>query len=411
MKRFSISIILLLIITILISTCLKSDDLVMEPVFIQLNQKSKMLVNASNQFGFDLFQNMVAFRKSSSTNILVSPLSVFYALSMAANGANNSTKDDIYEVLKIESFSENDLNINNKQISNALLALDKNVEFSIANSIWYQSGINVLPGFISKNQDLYSAQMQAINFNDSTSFDKINQWVSDNTNHKIESIINQLNPDAKMYLLNAIYFKGTWKYEFDPAKNINRNFTLANGNEVSTQFMVQTANYKYKNYNELQLVEIPYGQGNWVMDLILPQPVLNTDQLLESYLGQNWDSLVNTPFNQETITIQMPLFNFDFEASLNEILISMGMESAFTPGVADFSMISEQQELFISEVKHKTYIEVDEKGTEAAAVTSVEISNGGADDRKVLVFDKPFVFVIREVSTGIILFIGKLENP
>jgi serpin B len=411
MQRIKLSISLAFML-MLVLTCQKFESLIKEPVYIQLSEKSKNLVASSNNFGFELFQKLVANSETPTENIMISPLSISLALSMTFNGASGLTRTDIQNTLGFGGLTDDEININNKQIVNALLNLDNNVDFSIANSIWYRNTFSVLPDFISVNRDFYNAEVNSLNFEDPDAKDIINNWVADNTNNKIKEVVNQVDADVIMYLINAIYFNGIWKYEFIPSKNFYRNFTFSDGDSKQAEMMVQSTNLKYLNSGGMQIVELPYGQGNWTMDLVLPEEGKNIDQMISEMSGSIWDSLMMNLSNPVNVTISLPPFKFEYESDMNNVLMNMGMEVAFSED-ADFSMISKDAKLYISKVKHKTFIELNEQGTEAAAVTSVEISetSSGNGNERIVIFDRPFLFVIREISTGVILFIGKVENP
>jgi serine protease inhibitor len=410
MKRLIINA-LMLFLLFLIFSCKRDENLSIEPVYIQLNLKSKALLGSSNEFGINLFRTLNSSAKTSTENIMVSPLSISLALSMTYNGANGDTKTAMENTLKLNNLTIDEININFKQVSEALLNVDNSVELSIANSIWYRNTFSVLPDFITVNRDFYNAQINPLNFDDPNSINAINNWVSNNTNHKIVKIIDEISPQNVMFLINAIYFKGIWKYEFDATKNINQLFTLSTGTTKQVEMMVQKSNLKYLNTSNLQMVELPYGQGNWVMDLVLPASDKSIDQIINELTISDWNLLLNSFIGPTEVTINLPPFKFEFESELNDVLKSMGMGIAFDVNSADFSKINKDYQLYISKVKHKTYIEVNERGTEAAAATSVGISNTSIGDQRVVIFDRPFMFVIREVSTGVILFAGKVENP
>ncbi len=392
-------------------TCKKSDNLIKEPVYIQLNEKSKALLTSSNTFGIDLFRTLISPTKATGENAMISPFSISLALAMTYNGANGDTKTAMENTLGLNNLTVDEININFKQVSDALLHVDNQVEFSIANSIWYRNSFSVFQDFIDVNQDFYSAEVNALNFDNPNSINIINDWVANNTNNKIDKIVDEITPENVMFLINAIYFKGIWKFEFDVTKNITHNFTLFDGSTKQVEMMAQTADLKYLYSDNIQMVELPYGQGNWAMDFVLPSSGKNIDQVINELTNSCWDSWVNYLSDPIKVTVEIPPFKFGYESELNDVLTAMGMGIAFNANTSDFSKINNDYQLYISKVKHKTYVEVNEKGTEAAAVTSVGMETTSAGDERIVVFDKPFLFVIREISTGVILFIGKVENP
>jgi serine protease inhibitor len=404
--------ILMLTISLLIATqsCDKSENASpkKDPVDIQISEKSKKLVNNSADFGIDLFKAIETTEKL-RINWMISPLSVSMALAMTYNGADGETKTAMENALRLNGMTTQEINESFKQLTDILIDIDDKVDISIANSIWYRNTFTVLPDFINTNQQYYDAEVEALDFNNAGAKDVINSWVAANTQQKIESIVDQIDPETVMFLINAIYFKGVWKYTFDETQNVQLPFTNYTDNTESIEMMTQEADLKNYRDEEVTMVELPYGQGNWVMDLILPAGDISTNQLILGLTSEKWNSWVAGLGEPVETKITFPPFKFEYEETLNGMLASMGMGVAFT-NQADFSIINGTGGLQISEVKHKTYIEVNEQGTEAAAVTSVgiELTSVGGNG---IVFNRPFLFVIREQVTGTILFIGKVGNP
>jgi serpin B len=386
----------------------KKDQTILKFKEIELNAVGKQLVKSDNSFGFEL---MKIVAKNQTKNIMVSPLSISLALSMTYNGADTETKAAMENALQLEGLTVDEINTNNKYLSEALINVDSKLEFSIANSIWYRNEFSVLPDFINTNKDFYNAEVSALDFSRPASKGIINKWVADNTNNKITKIVENISSDVVMYLINAIYFKGIWKYQFDKSKNITKPFYYTDGSKNNVEMMQQEADLKTLWNEDFYLVELPYGQGNFVMDLFLPGDDKNISDIIEELKPENWEAWTNSLTKAHRTTIILPPFKFEYEKSLNEILISMGMGIAFDSNNADFSKINANNQLFISEVKHKTFIELNEEGTEAAAATSVSVGVTSIGPGGEIIFDKPFMFAIREISTGAILFIGVVENP
>lgn len=388
--------------------CEKMEDISLEPSLIQLNEKAQQLVSSSSAFGVDLFKAIIN-SEIQDKNLMISPYSVSSALCMTYNGADGTTRTAMEDALRLKGLSIDEVNINYKQITNALIQVDKRVTISIANSIWYRDDFYVLPDFITMNQDFYDAQVTSMDFGSPGAVDIINNWVASKTNNRIPEIIDEIDPYTVMFLINAIYFKGPWKYTFDKKNNLSRTFYLPDGTTKQVEMMTQKCNLSHFGNDLMSMVELPYGQGNWAMDLILPNEGKTVSDIAAALNSTVWDSWVASLGTPSELTITLPPFKFDYNKKLNDILADMGMEIAFDPYNADFSKINDQWQLYISKVQHKTFVEVNEEGTEAAAVTSVEIGYTSIGDN--LIFDRPFIFVIREVSTGAILFIGKLANP
>jgi len=400
----------ILIIFVFVSfvACNKSETLSPSPDYIWLNDNGKELIQATTDFGFDLLKK-TAINEAQQANWMISPMSVSLALAMTYNGANGDTKTAFENTLKLNELSIDDVNINYKQIVDALLNVDNNVELSIANSIWYRNTFSVLQNFIETNTDFYDATVRSIDFNLPSAKDEINNWVSDNTNHKIESIVDEINAESVMFLINAIYFNGKWKYQFNPDENTYQIFTYDDGTTKSIEMMNQTADLKRFSNQEINMVELSYGRGNWVMDLILPTEG-RVNELISGISIDKWKSWIAGLSEPVKTNITFPLFKFDYDATLNPVLESLGLNVAFSPYEADFSKINTDGQIFISNVKHKTFIEVNEAGTEAAAATSVEIGLTSIGNENI-VFNKPFLFIIREISTEAILFVGKVGEP
>jgi len=278
----------------------------------------------------------------------------------------------------------------------------------IANSIWYRNGYHVAQSFLDINKKYYQAGVTPLDFADPASVNTINHWVKDKTHGKIDKIIKKIDPEDVMFLINAIYFKGTWKYQFDRKKTTDRPFHISPERTIQVATMCQEGDFLYTANDLFSAIELPYGQGNYSMILILPLPEKNLDDVTEALTPENWEQWVNAFDTLNDLTVYVPKFTFSYKKKLNDPLISLGLGVAFSGG-ADFSEISRDYDLYISKVKHKTFIEVDEEGTEAAAVTSVEIRYNSAGSSFLL--DRPFLFVIKEKYTGAILFIGRVSDP
>jgi serpin B len=264
--------------------------------------------------------------------------------------------------------------------------------------------------FIETNQTYYSADVDLLDFSDESSVNTINNWVSEKTHEKITEIISFIPPDAVMYLINAIYFKGIWKYEFDEEDTETANFYLSDKGTVEVEMMKQQENFNYFSNDLMQAIELPYNDSSYSMIILLPED--NIDNVINSLDIESWDQLISG-FSVKDIVIRLPKFQFEYKNILNDELTDMGMGIAFS-GSADFSKINPTFPLFISRIIHKTFVEVNEEGTEAAAVTAVEISftcaNCGSE-KIYFTVNKPFLFVIKENTSNSIVFIGKVMDP
>jgi serpin B len=375
-----------------------------------LTSTEKILVASDNSFGFKLFASINAGETGKS--VFISPLSVSMALGMTLNGANGSTRDAMVQTLEFSGMSQTEINASYKSLIDLLTHLDPKVKFQIANSIWHRPELNVEQAFKDVNRQSFNAEVNSINFNDAGAARTINDWVDKNTNGKIKAIVPDPIPaEMVMYLINAIYFKGTWTYKFDPNLTHDDLFTLVNGSTTSCKMMSQKITANYFAETGMQAVELPYGDSGFSMTILLPSAGKNIDEFAAQLTQQQWTTW-SGKFSKVEGDIFLPKFTFEYDKTLNDMLKSMGMTVAFSRQDANFTNIDKRGGLYISEVRHKTFVQVDEEGTEAAAVTSVGVgatSVGGNTFR--MKVDHPFVFLIRDNSSGTILFIGKIVEP
>ncbi len=395
-----------MVLVALIGACAKEKE-EYEPKPLNLPLKTAGVIAADNTFGLDLFTKLTAAAVP-GTNLMISPLSISQALSMTYNGANGATKAAMEDALRITGYSRDELNELNKVLVDALVAHDEKVAISVANSIWYRKEYTVLPDFIARNQSYYHAEVQPVDFAAATCKDVINKWVSDNTNKKIDKIVDQINPESFMFLINAIYFKGCWTNPFNVKNTGKQTFYSESGREVQVDMMNKKMDLNLYANETFTSVELSYGKGNWRMFLFLPETGKTVADVEKSFTPDNWNNWLTRYDSVFNVQFSMPKFTFSYEESLKDVLSAMGMQVAFTE-MADFTGILPEGGLLITGVKHKTFVEVNEEGTEAAAVTSVEV--GVTSIGNFITFNKPFVFAIAEKSTGAILFIGRMMKP
>jgi serpin B len=401
-----------IVILLLGYSCEKTNNIEPGPKEINLTQKGKILVDSDNLFGINLFKEVLKAEEPEE-NVMISPLSVSLALAMTYNGADGDTKEAMEKTLELSGFTIDEINENYKMLIDALASVDPKVLMSIANSIWYKHTFEVEQDFIDVNQNYFYAEVSPLDFNDPDAVTTINNWVADKTNDKITEILDYIPADAVMYLINAIYFKGIWKYEFDESDTEEKPFYLSNGTIKDVPMMIQEASFNYLSNDIMQAVEMPYGAGNYSMIILLPQYNKTLDDIIDQLSNENWNKWLNEFYEAEKVQIHLPKFKFEYENSLNNELINLGMEIAFDPYNADFSNINPDWQLYISRVIHKTFIEVNEEGTEAAAVTLVEICRIISEVETGIHFyvNQPFIFAIKEKYTNAIIFIGKVMEP
>lgn len=349
-------------------------------------------------------------------NVLVSPASVFLALAMTMNGADGETRDAMIRVLTEAGFSTEDINTFSRSwIRQLMTSGGENTDISIANSIWFRDGFDADPSFLQTNADFYSAGARVLDFADPSSLDMINGWVEHHTNGLIEKIIEQISPTTIMYLINTVYFKSDWQQPFLWQDTATGSFHTEQG-DVSHDFMNQTAFFPYFSLAEAQGVVLPYDNGRYAYVAILPDDGLDPRAWLTARdPGTISSQIAENAAQAEPVPVQLSLPKYEaaYEDTLNDELTDMGMAIAFDGGSADFSLLNQERRtgLYISEVRHKTTIIVDEKGTEAAAATSVAIDESAMMTEHELIFNRPFIYAIIDLENGLPLFIGILDNP
>lgn len=361
-------------------------------------------IDSYNQFGFNLYRELLA-----DDNILLSPVSVALALSMAYNGAAGKTQAAIAEALLIGDIDVEQLNESNRLLLALLQQSDATVE--VANSLWLRKGLPFLPDFIEVNQNYYDAEVSELDFSDAGAVPTINKWVDVKTKGLIDKIVESpIDPLSIAFLLNAVYFQGDWTDAFKAAQTRDDTFHTPTG-EVTVPFMHKTASFDYLEDNGLQAIRLPYGEGNMAMYVFLPADL---EAFNEGLTQEQWTEWRGS-FQSTRGELALPKFKFEYEQSLNEALGALGMGIPFDPMGADFSNMIEllDENVYISEVKHKAFIEVDEKGTEAAAVTSIEVVMTGLSPEPsfAMKVNRPFFFMIHDQQIDVILFMGSVYNP
>lgn len=380
---------------------------------IDLDEKSALLVEADNAFGLELFQNIR--KESAEENIMISPLSVSVALAMAYNGADSDTKTEMEKTLKLFGLTPAEINGSYQMLINALQSLDEKVVFELANAIFYADGFNVKSDFLNINKNYYKAEVDDLNFGSPEALATINGWVAKKTHDKIPKILEKLDRDDMMVLLNAIYFNGIWTREFDKEGTKMNMFTLSSGTAKEVPMMSKEDKLEYTTNPLFSAVKMPYGKGQYNMVVMLPAESKNSGNIINELNTKNWKTWNEGFKTHDKVVVTMPRFKFSFGMQINEVLKNMGMVKAFNAGQANFSKITDQTSLFISSVTHKSFIDVNENGTEAAAVTAVVFTRTSVDPSEAekirFTVNKPFVFAITEKDTGAILFIGEVQNP
>lgn len=397
---------LLLLGIFILTSCEKTDiDNKFQEKDILLQKREIAQIKNDNKFGIQLFKQIVGNEEAKNT--MVSPFSISQALLMAYNGADGKTKEEFASLLNTKEISIDELNKTHQKLSKLLVRHDQKVLFSIANSIWYDNKFPVKKPFVEVNKSYYNAEVSKLNFGDIKTVNKINGWVANKTNQKIKKIIDRIDPSEVLFLINAIYFKADWQHKFDKSLTTQKTFITSKNSKIKVPMMVTESSFNYAQNDYGEIVELPYGRGKFSMLLIRPKKKINE---LISKINSEKLTEWNREMNKQKVIVNLPKFEFSYKKELNETLQEMGLLQAFQNN-ANFTKISDIS-IKISKVLHKTYIKTDEKGSEAAAVTSIGVVMTSAEPQKtVITFDKPFVFIIREKDTSTILFAGKVENP
>lgn len=406
MKR----IFLMLFLPLLMISCnsnIKTQNTKSESKTITLTPAQKALVQVNNQFAFTLFNK--ACSNEAKENLLYSPLSVSMALSMVMNGAEGNTKTGMQKTLGFGKVENSKVNEFYKLMIQQLQHTDKQVVFNIANSIWYRNTFPFSTSFLSTNLNYYKAYISPLDFSSLSATKTINSWVNTKTNNEIPTIIDNILPDQVMFLINAIYFKGLWRKQYDASKTTDQDFYCENKKVVKCKMMTQEEVYFPFYSNKIfTAVEMSYGHANFVMTVLLPKNGKTTSDVIGNITAKSWKSM-NDSLDFEEVKLNMPRFKISYETSLNSMLGAMGMADAFNSKVANFNRIYSHGGIYISEMKHKTTINVDEKGTVAAAITAERYVTLAIPE--MVNINKPFIFVISEKSTGTILFTGRIMDP
>ncbi|WP_352423552.1 serpin family protein [Proteiniphilum sp.] len=384
-----------------------------DPIKIELRTAEQEMVRADQTFAFEFFEQM--FEEESldkkDKNFMVSPLSLSMALTMTLNGATGETDTSMRQTLKMDDFSDAELNTYYKKLKEALLKTDPSTKLSIANAIFTRKSVEFKTDFINTNQTYFDATLKPVDFTSTETVELINNWASDNTNGLIKKVIEKTKPEDLMYLLNAIYFKGIWTSEFNEKNTDQQPFTYEDGTRRNVDMMKQTAKFNYTGDENMQLVQLPYGNQAFSMMVLLPVDGKKLQDVVTATRREGYWEGVKSALREAEVELSLPKFKTEYSKRLNEVLSKMGMEIAFSDA-ADFSRMSDVSAK-IDFVKQDTYISTDEVGTEAAAVTTV----GGVmtslpvkPEKVVFNADHPFIYLIQENSTGAILFMGAVKN-
>lgn len=371
------------------------------------SQGARQMVAKANDFSFDFLKGVHAQQKPGE-NIFVSPVSLHMALGMLLNGADGKTAEEMRKTLRLDGLNSAEANAVFSELLKGLPNADPKVTVKLANAVFYRNTFTVEKTFQDVMRETFGDEIAAKDFSNPATVSDINRWASDNTNGKVPKVIKEISDEMVMFLMNALYFKGDWKYTFDASQTQDAPFTQGSGQTANVRMMRMKTNLRHAYRPAYAAFELPYGNGSYSMTVLLPNRESSVDALLKSLSASEWNDLQQN-LRESKVDIGLPKFTMEYEVFLNKVLADMGMPTVFTDA-ANLTKINRNGGLAVSFVKQNTFVAVDEKGTEAAAVTTIgiELTSAGPDP---IVCDRPFVFLITEKGSGAVLFMGKIVNP
>jgi serine protease inhibitor len=376
------------------------------------------VIDGSNAFAFDLLRELTL--ASDSANVFISPLSASMALGMTMNGAEGETWSQMRDALGFAGMDEAAINQAYRSLIALLLGLDSKVRFGIANGIWVDPTVPLLADYLDRVRTHFDAEVRAVDFSAPGTKDAINTWVSDATNGRIDRMLESIPPDVLMYVINAVYFKGDWRSQFKKSRTAPAPFTLADGTTRTVDMMAGEVGYRVilgQTLESVSAVELPYARDAFSAVAILPPPGQSIRDFVAGLDGADWvawmtlldERAAQEDTSREGILVRLPKFEIEWADSLIGPLRALGMTDAFDADLADFSRMTGGRDLFVTEAFQKTFLKVDEEGTEAAAATAIGMRPTSAPPS--ISFDRPFLLAIRERFSGTILFIGIIGDP
>lgn len=367
------------------------------------NMINSSLLNSNQKFAFKLFNQL-----NNSENFLISPTSIAIALTLLYNGADGITKQEIAQTLAIQGISLDEVN-QGYQDWQKLLTNHDDIALSIANSLWIRQDFPIKQTFIDNNKKYFKAKISTLDFNHPDTNKIINNWVNNATNGKISKIIDSVKPEDVLFLINAIYFNSNWQQEFDPKLTRKQPFYISKNKTIDYPLMSQQGKFSYYQNKDFQFINLPYGKsGAMSMYILLPRKEVNLTTITKGLNEEIWQKWLSNLTKKEGL-IALPKFTLEYEKTLNDTLKHLGMKTTFSD--ANFTNLSKKS-IAVSEVKHKTFINVDEKGTEAAAVTSIgiRVTSMPINSPFQMIVNRPFLYFIQDNNTATILFMGSINQ-
>jgi serine protease inhibitor len=370
------------------------------------------IVKASNSVGLKIYREIT--KSQPDQNVFMSPLSVSSALAIVYNGAAGATESAMATALGLNEMTKEEVGQGYRTMLDILNhPVDPDLHLSVANSIWMRKGKSFHDDFVQRSQVDYAAEVSVLDFNSPSAIRTMNRWVKDRTNGKIPSIVDRIDPQSVLYVLNAVYFEGTWTEPFLPDSTTVSDFHISATNTAEVKMMSRGGHYEYAEEAGYQAIRLPFGKNaTSSMVILLPDEDKGLIALQEKIAAD--PTLLTSTFNIRQGRLDLPRVKFDYKVTLNEMLKKIGMSEAFNPKLADFStMAPTPPNLFINNVEHKTFLEINEQGTTAAAATKVEMLAGSAqpDNPFHMTVNRPFLLAIVDQETGSILFVGTVVNP
>ncbi|MEK4298548.1 serpin family protein [Oceanobacillus sp. FSL W8-0428] len=373
------------------------------------NASKETVQSGLNQLGFETLSGL---DKNEDGNLFISPISIWTALNMTYHGAGGETKEEMAEVLGIENIDSDALLSANHDLLMNQAGDNQELELYLANAVWFREDMEIESAYQEMLETSYLAQVEPL-----TTEDAINDWVAEQTNDRIDNMIDEISPNLILFLLNAVYFQGDWTYPFDESLTEEQEFHLADGSSIETPTMVlYEEELNYSENDDVQVVSLPYEEEETIqMQIFLPNEDSSFTDFQEDFSLEKWQEWTDD-MEKQTGTVFLPSFTLEYESILNDLFIDLGMEQAFDPNYANFSNMFtsiEDKGAYIDEIYHKTFIDVNEEGTEAAGATSVSIEETAAiiQDTFQMDINRPFLFTITNTEENIILFMGSMEQP
>lgn len=408
MKRTILT--MMLSLPLIITSCNEDDGISSasnERKDIVLSRTEQQMTDKNVTFAFSFFSKMNEL-ETEKPNWMVSPLSASIALSMTANGTEGNSRNQIQEVLGFEDFQMEEVNAYNNRLADELMSLDNTTKFNLANSVWLHHEFNVYDSFIETNEEMYDAQVTSLDLTTPLALEAINNWSAEQTNNLIPEILDELPANLRFCFLNSLYFKGIWKERFKESATTDEIFTCADGKKSRVKMMKQKEVFLYCSNETFMLTKFPFGNEAFSMTVLLPNEGHTLEESLREFTAEYWTESMK--MKGEELDVQFPRFELKYEVDLIDVMKGLGITEIFDEENADFSKMTPNN-VFVNLFKQAAYIKADEEGAEAAATTIV----GGMDSDSVFKtidfhMNRPFAFLIEEESTGVILFMGKIEE-